>query len=877
MYYVCISCVFLTDTIERVATKGKASLRRVRGFLCGEYGAGKSSLLRALLGDEFIHNADSTKGVDVQRTLVEVLGSVCDEQACLFARFGEIKDLYNKLTAEHVHKMQEQHSSSGLEVRDDISDEFHSQPMQGLTEANRILSTKFADLSSKLQPTTIPQPVRQVMPLTHPQQVSSYANLMHDNVSSPVSFPVVDTYQQKFLFLQQDLLPGIRNELEKIRDSPDDMTVERICVELWDCGGQMAMTTQQSVCFDTTRSFFMLLFDVSKGLDDVVGEEVIYHKGKKISIPPLFEGMTHRDFLLMWLSIISLRQQRHAPGGAQQGDGRHPEMTQVFLIGSHIDKVVGEPQETIKAVRRAVEVISEKTYGTAIKLNGPYFVDNRRIADSVSELSDMKTLQDDIRNAVCSVPADEVPLTWMKLEDALYMFQKRDPSFPDHSTGESDSGPDGSLGSRTHLTYEEFQGLAKFLTKNGMESAEISDALKYYHQLGTVICNDHVKPTPDSHIFLNTGWILQQFVQLVTSHVRDDLLPQCNLSLARDVKQLKKFGVVTQALLKCLWSDLEDSIWASLISIMCHFDLACLISPKKPNVERDAAGSKEAMSGPSYFIPFCTARNECTATLPDLQKLPALVLRFQTLFFPPPIFSRVALHCIDHLKALGPVLDFSAISFSVGDHYVRISWLPIGLKVELCSFHDNLGSAAELAHRLLRAIEACLQKLIEQGYNGLNWNPAFCCRHCGQECQDRNAGVDHPWLELPRQTVTNLQQKRRAEQNSFPIICPGCKKFTKLPEDFFYCWLANHENGSMLPCKSDPSDSVHIGMLQEAKTGANGSSAKRQPGSSFSTYHDDGVGQRSTVGTDHGGQALSPRQQQVARQVSLSSELLQDM
>ena len=812
--------------IDQVAATGKANLRRVRGFLCGEYGTGKSSLLRALLGDEFIPNADSTKGVDVQRTLVQVLGSDGDQMDCLFVRFREIRDLYSKLTAEHVHKLQIQSSAGGPAVQDDISDELDSQSGQGLTEGyHTIPSIQTTDLSPKVQPIILSQPVLHTLPVIEVQHLSSQHDHLHNSLPPPISFAVGDGCQHKFQFLQHNLLPSIVDELERIRDSPDDMIVDRICVELWDCGGQMSMTTQQSVCFDTTRSFFLLLFDVTKDLKDEVTEEVFYQGSKQISIPPLFKGMTHLDFLLMWLSVISLRQQRHALGDTRQGENKHSE-TQVFFVGSHIDKVVGDPEETISAVKKAIAEISKKSEsaGTVIKLKGPYFVDNRRVCDSVSDHSNMTGLMKDIRHTVCSIPPDSIPLTRMKLEDALYAYQKHDLSSP-AKAHESASASGDALPLRTQLTYEEFEGLAKFLTNNEMSSTEVSAALTYYHQLGSVICNDHESPSPHSHVFLNTGWILQQFVLLVTSHVREDLLSPCDLELSSDVEKLKESGVLSEPLLNCLWSHLDERVRKSLMDTMCSFDLACLISPNHdPTAKGHTAGTGIAADSeaPSYFIPFCTARRECSATMPSGGLvLPAFVLHFRTLFFPPLIFSRVSIHCIDYFKAENPAIDFSAISFDIDvDHYVRISWMPKGLKVELCSFDSDRPSAALLGRELLQVIDTCLEKLNNQGYNGLDWEPMFCCEWCEKKCQSPGLAAQCGWTLLSSQKVDMLQKSQR-HQSTFKTRCSTCKEFTQLPEDFFFYWLADYNSPVQGPSQMEQLAGTSILQKEDARATAN--------------------------------------------------------
>eukprot|EP00117_Sycon_ciliatum_P024506 scpid107958/ scgid20553/ len=51
-----------------IGGKDEASVVRVRMYLVGKYATGKSSFVRALLGEEFIENADSTDSISIHRS-----------------------------------------------------------------------------------------------------------------------------------------------------------------------------------------------------------------------------------------------------------------------------------------------------------------------------------------------------------------------------------------------------------------------------------------------------------------------------------------------------------------------------------------------------------------------------------------------------------------------------------------------------------------------------------------------------------------------------------------------------------------------------------------------------------------------------------------
>ena len=87
---------------------------------------------------------------------------------------------------------------------------------------------------------------------------------------------------------KKHFLDKVATELQRIRKLPPDTVVDRTYFELWDIGGQLAMRTQHIICVDTERSFFFLIFNASKDLDEKVTKEEFCHHGEKMELPPLF-------------------------------------------------------------------------------------------------------------------------------------------------------------------------------------------------------------------------------------------------------------------------------------------------------------------------------------------------------------------------------------------------------------------------------------------------------------------------------------------------------------------------------------------------------------------------------------------------------------
>ena len=111
----------------------------------------------------------------------------------------------------------------------------------------------------------------------------------------------------------------------------------------------------------------------------------------------------------------------------------------------------------------------------------------------------------------------------MKLEDALSLLQS---SSTDTQTNQKESEFNGDTTpsvTQVHMRYRDFQNLAKYVSSDNMTVVDMRKFLKFFHQLGSVMCHDHDALQDDSLIFLNPEWILQKIVHLVISPLLDPL------------------------------------------------------------------------------------------------------------------------------------------------------------------------------------------------------------------------------------------------------------------------------------------------------------------------------------------------------------------
>ena len=300
--------------------------------------------------------------------------------------------------------------------------------------------------------------------------------------------------------------------------------------------------------------------------------------------------MTHRDFLVMWPSIISLRQQSTTTEESVK--------TKIFFVATHIDLVEDHQVELRKEkVREDVKTLLHQVKSSR------YFVDNRRLQDSVTPHIEMEALQKHVHKAVLAIPQERTPLVQMKLEDALSLWQSSSTdTLANHKESEvnRDAAPSAT---QVHMCYRDFQNLAKYVSSSKMTTMDMEKSPKFFHQFGSIMCHDHDALQDDSLIFLNPEWILQKIVHLVISPLLDPL-KQDELGLLEDLERLQEHGVISERLLGVLWKDLDSSIRQSLMAIMCHFDLASLVSsPSESCLDQEGDDCGECFLYQSAWLP----------------------------------------------------------------------------------------------------------------------------------------------------------------------------------------------------------------------------------------------------------------------------------
>ena len=168
-------------------------------------------------------------------------------------------------------------------------------------------------------------------------------------------------------------------------------------LDLWDLPGQYAYYASYPV-FLSPRAAYLLVYDLSKGLKDVV--QPCFKQGLK---------ETHLENLLSWLVSLSTRGSPKPEVNDQntKGEGRPCWRPPVFIVGTHADK----PHEDIKTVMepQIEKEISGKDYERhVIRPTCIFPVDNTRGSSDEGVASLQKKIMDVLKKE--PYMGEEIPI-----------------------------------------------------------------------------------------------------------------------------------------------------------------------------------------------------------------------------------------------------------------------------------------------------------------------------------------------------------------------------------------------------------------------------------------------------------------------------------
>eukprot|EP00117_Sycon_ciliatum_P033927 scpid90674/ scgid1441/ len=309
-----------------IGGKDEASVVRVRMYLVGKYATGKSSFVRALLGEEFIENADSTDSISIHRSRLRMhlssqLATGTQEAAQVLVDDSQHSFFANLLTAR---------IRSSLDLVKKIKEA--PEPPIALPIAPQ------PSVWSKLKNFT-----RSLLPPTKSTPLATFPANGEASTTSPVHNEFASVpHANDLTKVAPDVISQVRSSVSNVDNSSNEAEAAYAFVELWDMGGQMPMLVQQSISFSVCDSVYIVTLDMRCDLDEEVTEDVYRFDGQEIVTCTPLPGMTQADYLHMCLSLIALQhradthtdqQQQQQQQAPHQHQGQFPFQAPGFFQG----------------------------------------------------------------------------------------------------------------------------------------------------------------------------------------------------------------------------------------------------------------------------------------------------------------------------------------------------------------------------------------------------------------------------------------------------------------------------------------------------------------------------------------------------------------
>lgn len=131
------------------------------------------------------------------------------------------------------------------------------------------------------------------------------------------------------------------------------------CLDIWDYGGHQSLYTGHQVFLSDQRVLTILVFDLRQELDSpaLVPEYRTDPVTGALVVETRESELTHLDFILLWLELVSLAGRGRARAGLSRAEGAGPE---IVIVGSHAESLHTARDMQLSMVRSAEQAVDTK-------------------------------------------------------------------------------------------------------------------------------------------------------------------------------------------------------------------------------------------------------------------------------------------------------------------------------------------------------------------------------------------------------------------------------------------------------------------------------------------------------------------------------------
>ncbi|XP_078372057.1 uncharacterized protein LOC144655634 isoform X2 [Oculina patagonica] len=566
---------------QRALETGETFDKRVKVSLIGRDRVGKTSLGKALRGEQFSANEESTDGVQMHKPL-----KYAGLQPWKNSIMQEETTTYHHKCAEYISRelitesmrLQQTH-----EPQDSINKPENgpsARPINGEPDITTATETEHSALDIN-------------------QETEKNGNILGDKIVLPsdeISGIVAEKLEEKEKdekAAQEEKVPDeISGIVAENLDKKDTTNQEGIWPVIWDFAGQAVYRAIHPI-FMSPESVHLLVVDLTKNLSAIAPCQVKEDCQEEVVIQAPDRNDTNLDHIMRWLDLVnSLRL-----SGSE-------ELPPVILVGTHSDCVDNDPDETIQIFKDTLchnaRLLSRCVVATSnvdnTKAGQPHGQEDPRII----------SLRKKIIEVADAMPQTKVkfPLKWLQVENEVYQQAKKGAKYM----------------TRRRFKLEIVDKICQL-----KEEDDFGHLLDFLQDRGTIVNHDRADNL-DGLVVLDPQWLISVLCTIVSvKKKKDEGLAICLLR-----KDLGEKGILDPELLDYACSNLKlCNIKDSLLFIMKKFNLLCQCKGEDDETV--------------YLVPcMLTAEpEENLIPLPAINSSQPVYITFDSNYVPSGLFSRL--------------------------------------------------------------------------------------------------------------------------------------------------------------------------------------------------------------------------------------------
>ncbi|XP_061192122.1 uncharacterized protein LOC133200321 [Saccostrea echinata] len=525
----------------------------------------------------------------------------------------------------------------------------------------------------------------------------------------------------------------------------EDESQGKQIISMTDFAGQVAYYACHQI-YLSRRAFYLVVMDMSKGLDEVVHTQDTDRHNPKGS---LFHGRAYKDYFLFWLQSIKTYCE----------DRNRPETTNspVILIASHHDCVKEKPRmDSVQSFYNKLEkcLPEEHTLKGHISRKRYYEIECPQQRLNEHQAEKIENVRKCIVRTARSLPhwGEKLPSIWTVFEQLVRKNKEKKMEI---------------LSRKELLSKKEFKTLHEF---------KVDDMLRYFKEIGLIIyfAEEGLK----ENIIIDVQWFVDAFKNIITDPTHAE--PFCER--VKEWEIFMKTGRISDLTLVKIWGENSSYVTQKDIIVPYMEKLGILAIVRTQETADKEIGTIKMR--PVYYIPSINKTDftkECRAITENVNKTPVLAFSFKT-YIPHFFFFRLVALCFSVWEPLSDDLLCKNVAFykdKGGDRNIAIAVNKTSIQLQV--FTPD--KAIQLTSDKTKENRSNIEKMIKDITTTFHHQVLY---EVGYPCKDINITEEDEHFFLSERTVAELTTNRR--------ICPNYVPPTKhekhqiVRDDLLYYW-----------------------------------------------------------------------------------------